>query len=582
MSVARLFCLSAMVAIVAFSSVSTARAADPADADGLIQAHLAAGEFGPARALAQAAGNAGQRDRLLAQVAAAQAGSGARSASLDTASYISDDRVRSSALQQVGSQPFRAFGARGGMAQADFQPLIDLIKATIAPQSWDDVGGPGAIDKFVGGVYVDASGLLSKMAIGSGGRTLTELRSAAVESDGNLDVRKLSHLRKVSLTRLEKQVQMLAALGHEPDEAMRHLAGLQKVTYVLVYPETGDIVIAGPAGDWQVDPEGRTVSVDNGRPVLELDDLVVVLRNAYEQDSRFGCSITPTREGLARTKAFLEESAKTPLKPYQREGWLKQVRESLGKQNIEVNGVDPRTRVARVLVEADYRMKLVGMGLEDGTLGVKSYLASLTPPANGAPSPPMDVLRWWFTLNYEALQATETRDAFELRGQGVQVLSENELLNQRGERVHTGKSDELNHEFASSFTKQFPMLAAKYPIYTELQNVFDLALVSALIRAEDLPAQVGWHMTYFGPAKDNDTFKYDVQLGVAPTLVDTVINHRMLDRTHIVAGVSGGVSVDARGLVQRTAIKVDNYGLMKANRTASAPKNLPRNAWWWD
>ena len=37
-----------------------------------------------------------------------------------------------------------------------------------------------------------------------------------------------------------------------------------------------------------------------------------------------------------------------------------------GKQDIEVYGLDPRTRAAQVIVEADYRMKLVGMGLEAG------------------------------------------------------------------------------------------------------------------------------------------------------------------------------------------------------------------------
>ena len=63
-------------------------------------------------------------------------------------------------------------------------------------------------------------------------------------------------------------------------------------------------------------------------------------------------------------------------------------------------------------------------------------------------APPMSVLRWWFTLNYAALSATEGRDAFELKGPGVKVLSENELLTETGERQHTGKSDELNARFA--------------------------------------------------------------------------------------------------------------------------------------
>ncbi len=39
-------------------------------------------------------------------------------------------------------------GGLGGGAQADFDTLIDLITATIAPTTWDDVGGEGSIQGF--------------------------------------------------------------------------------------------------------------------------------------------------------------------------------------------------------------------------------------------------------------------------------------------------------------------------------------------------------------------------------------------------------------------------------------------------
>ena len=60
----------------------------------------------------------------------------------------------------------------------------------------------------------------------------------------------------VSLPRLEKQVQLRLAAGRPPTEAMQVLAGLQRIQYVFVYPESGDLVLAGPAGDWNVGPEG--------------------------------------------------------------------------------------------------------------------------------------------------------------------------------------------------------------------------------------------------------------------------------------------------------------------------------------
>ncbi len=188
---------------------------------------------------------------------------------------------------------------------------------------------------------------------------------------------------------------------------MLHLAGLEKINYVLVYPATGDLVLVGPAGPWRTDDEGRDVSRHTGRPVLQLDDLVVLFRYLHATpQATFTCSIDPTQQGLARTKPFAEASSATPLKPGQRADWLKKLRDCMGRQNISVEGIDPRTRVARVLVEADYRMKLVGMGLEEGTVDVPSYL-DLIQVAPGEAPPPLDVLRWWFTLKYDAVGRIE-------------------------------------------------------------------------------------------------------------------------------------------------------------------------------
>jgi hypothetical protein len=555
---------------------ATGWAQAPGNIAAQVNAHLRAGEFGPALRLAQGVADPALRDRLLAGIVRAQAAGGARQAAMQAAGGMSDDRRRSDALSQLNQASAASDGAPGGGQQADFDTLIDLIQATIAPQSWDTVGGPGAIDDFPGGVYVDTGGLMKRLALQDGGRDLARLRRLAFENAGNQDPRKQSALRKVSLTRLEKLVQQRWALGRPPTEAMKLLAGLHKVQYVFVYPEAGDIVLAGPAGDWTVDKEGRAVNAETGRPALQLDDFVVLLRNAQQHGGRFTCSITPRQENLAATQAFLTESAKTPLRPEQRGAWLAKIRKCMGTQAITVENLEPQTRVARVIVEADYRMKLIGMGLEEGVLGVISYLDSIQIPVGGS-APPMNVLRLWFTTNYDALRATPARNAFELRGTGVKVLSENEMLTERGGRIHTGKSDELTEQFAHRFTKHFDALAAKYPIYADLQNVFDLALVAAVLMAEDLPGQVRWHATHFGQAGP-----YRVALSSAPSEVDTVVHHRVIHNKHIVVGMSGGVSFDATKYVQKSAAVTDDYGSLKAGHTAAAPRELAADAWWWD
>ena len=47
------------------------------------------------------------------------------------------------------------------------------------------------------------------------------------------------------------------------------------------------------------------------------------------------------------------------------------LREALGLQTVTIQGISPKTHFAQVLVEADYRMKLIGIDLEQPPAPVK-------------------------------------------------------------------------------------------------------------------------------------------------------------------------------------------------------------------
>jgi hypothetical protein len=214
------------------------------------------------------------------------------------------------------------------------------------------------------------------------------------------------------------------------------------------------------------------------------------------------------------------------------------------------------------------------MGLADGVDGVESYLASIQLRPGQSP-PPMSVLRWWFALKYDALPRSEAGDAFELVGQGVRVLSENELLAERGQRVHTGTSDSLNRQFAEAFTAHFAELAKKYPVYGELRNIFDLAMAVALIQTEGLADRAGWKPKLLASGS-----KLRLPHQPPPREVETVINHRVINQRLVVAGVSGGVMVDAREAIREA--RAADSGDKTVERGAASPKNLAPQAWWWD
>jgi hypothetical protein len=64
--------------------------------------------------------------------------------------------------------------------------------------------------------------------------------------------------------------------------------------------------------------------------------------------------------------------------------------------------------------------------------------------------------------------------------------------------------------------------------------------------------------------------------------VDSVVNHRVINKKHILAAVSGGVRVDTSSIVEPGGVEVDRLGKLDSERSRSRPAGTPRTAWWWD
>jgi hypothetical protein len=484
-------------------------------------------------------------------------------------------------------------GAPGASAMADFESLMDLITSTVEKDSWEENGtGSGQISPYrTNGVYVDAAGAL-RMRAGTGTATMATVKNrgarppalAGVAStaqqhtkgDSNhASARGASAMRYVSLPRLEAAIADCQRRHVRLEPAMLTLAGLQRVSYVLVYPESHDLVLAGPAGDWRAASGGGIVSVEMNRPVVRLDDLISLWRRQRDEKSAaFGCSIVPRQEALARTQEFLTQSATRPLEPSERGAWLRQLRDTVGLQDVQYFHIDPDTRIGGLLLTADYHMKLVGMGLAPGVPGVRSYLSTVKLDSRGQ-APPMAVLRWWFSMPTSTVEAAADHNAFALPARCVEVLSENELLAARGQQVHTGQSEDLNRLFAESFTKSFEPLAEKYPVYGELERVFELALSLALVEREGLVEKAGWTPSLF-----LDGQRLRLPKVKSPRLVETVINHRVIGGRQIIAGVSGGVWVDGGKSLAVTPTSISSTKLMTVKKAVTQePQSL---TWWWD
>jgi hypothetical protein len=166
----------------------------------------------------------------------------------------------------------------------------------------------------------------------------------------------------------------------------------------------------------------------------------------------------------------------------------RRLEQALGNQKITVTGVPATSHFARVIVAADFRMKRLAMDIERAPIsGMPSFLRIV---ANRRVLPNNMMPRWWLAANYEPIRRDQAGLAWELRGQGVKCMNEDQFLAQ-GQIQRAGKSDPNAQEWADTFTEKFDELSREDSTFGELRNVFDLSVVAALAAKENLFAKAG-------------------------------------------------------------------------------------------
>ena len=493
-----------------------------ADARSDVAAALADGRYAEAATAAQSETDPAIRAGLLSQVAAAQTATGTPIARTP--------RVKPT-LPEVPQL--------GGGSGADFGELIQLIQnQTGGPEAWEALGGTGGtIDSFESGVRVDATGLLERARRLDQRKTLAELKRQVRVADLDAAMQEPTPRRFVSLTDLEAKAAAAIAAGEPIPETVRHLGGLTRIEYLLTDDQTGELLLGGPAEGWGYDAAARAIGTASGAPILNLDDLVVVLR-AMESSDAFGCSIDPRAENIAAMQQVVAASAGRPLRPGQTRRWAGELEDALGRQDISIHGVPADSRVARVMVEADYRMKLIGADEIDAP-AIPSYfdLLAANPEYVGGAT---KGLRWWLTVDVDAIQTDEAGRNFELTGCSVRCQSENQLLEADGSRTSTGQAEPMNRAFAEAFTEHYAELAADQPVFADLQGIFDLSLVAAIIDRDGLDEAIGWDRGVFATGGAYESARYQT-----PAEVESVVAYRVYPGGKVVVQAAGGVSVPA-------------------------------------
>ncbi|NBT12359.1 MAG: DUF1598 domain-containing protein, partial [Planctomycetia bacterium] len=367
-----------------------------------------------------------------------------------------------------------------------------------------------------------------------------------------------------------------AAAGRGIPDELEKLAGLTRIQYVFVYPgegsERGEVVIAGPAEGWMTDATGRVVGVETGAPTLLLEDLAAAIRAfppGQPRDHSLGCSIDPRQEGLAAMQAYLRKLGRINPKASSTEEIVTGMRQALGTQVVRIDGVSPATHFAQVMVEADYRMKLVGIGLERPPVKMATWieLASAGSVAANA------LQRWYFVPDYQCVRIAEDDLAIELVGRGVKLVGADEAVLPDGRRMSADRPDRASRMYTEAFTKKYPDIAARSPVYAQLRNLIDMAVAAAYLQEHDAYGRTQWAAEAL-----RDEKAYAIERHAVPLEVETAIN-AVWRQNRLLTPIGGGVTMQPTIALESPNLLMDEGGKVAEARATAV--TIPAGRWWW-
>lgn len=388
----------------------------------------------------------------------------------------------------------------------------------------------------VQGVYVDADGVL---------RHRRTVPSRRVRRSGD-------ELIAVSLPRLLQQLRRHVEAQESIPEDVRFLKGLVRIDHVVVDDERNDLLLVGSAEPIDAASEFRPLGRATGRPVLQLDDVIVALRSfgPTARSRVFGCTLIHSAEGLKRVA---ELPRVTVLRPGQRDDKAARMKQALGPLQAKYFGIPNDTRFAFVCVEADYRMKQFSIGLSSLPVrGMRNYLTRISGLEGYE--------RFWFADNYDAIEMTADRTQYVLKGPGLKILASSSPAGIVATNSHSQR-------FAKEFTENMGDFERAVPCFADLHNLVDLSVVAGLIATDRLHERVEWDLTWVLSAD-----AYRPARVKCPRFAETLINTRRRGKTTI--NVAGGVQMNVQRIISRVKEAT-------GDRPPAALPDFADDAAWW-
>ena len=229
-------------------------------------------------------------------------------------------------------------------------------------------------------------------------------------------------------------------------------------------------------------------------------------------------------------------------------------------------GVSPDTHFAQVLVEADYRMKLIGIGLEDPPVKMTTFIDKAT-PAVAAQRPAPLVLRARLQVRPNGRRRHRDGTGRRRREAGRRERSGAGRRHAAGfgrpeERRQHAVHDDLH---ARSIRKS----PRRKPVYAQLRNLIDMSIAAAFIQQQDYYGQAeleGRHADERREVPDSD---------LPSSAASRHGRDERVEGESLLTPVAGGVTIQARQALTKENLIADERGQDGPRSPRDVPEKPP-------
>jgi len=215
-------------------------------------------------------------------------------------------------------------------------------------------------------------------------------------------------------------------------------------------------------------------------PGLRSDELRLMINNVRRGSQDPYCSLDPINENVV---AFEKAKEKIPSRADSKEleAYLNYLIEVWGPQQVVVGGVPDSSHHAYTMLEADYTMKKMSLGLQTVT-PISSTLEMVSEDTSeGSDAAYQSSSRFWFVCREGHPELLHEEDITTIDELDVIIQTHAQGLNRQGELVDVEKVYPVSETWARRFSEYFPATAVQVKEFAELENQYRLlALFKAM------------------------------------------------------------------------------------------------------